>query len=121
MKKLKFIGILLVVGFIFYFVIVKPLFLDPYLLRNSPRYTVGTIIAVESSAEGGPTAEYSYKVNGKIYKGIRNIDARETLKVGERYIVKFYVYNPDNANILVDEPTLQETSAAPDDGWDSLP
>ena len=104
-----------------YFVIAKPVFIDPYQLRNNHRFTIGEIIKIEEVAEGNPAATYVYNVNGKTYKGNLSMPSHHDFNVGEKYFVMFYVKNPGNSEILIDERTNRQTDNMPVEGWLALP
>ena len=121
MNNLRALATIALIAIGTYFVIAKPVFIDPYLLRNNHRFTIGEIITIEAVAEGGPVATYIYNVNGKTYKRGANVTTQHEYTVGEKYFVMFYVKNPGNSDLLIDERTNRGTDNMPADGWLALP
>lgn len=121
MKKIKTVSITAIIVILIYFLVAKPIFIDPYLLQKNHRFTIGEIIAIEEVAEGGPMATYIYNVNGKTYKRGISLSNQHNYVVGAKYFVMFYIKNPGNADLLSDERTNRGTDNMPADGWLALP
>lgn len=115
MKNIKKWALTVIAITALYFVIVKPVIINPYLLRNNHRFTIGQIIKIEEVAEGNPAATYIFNVNGKEYKGNLSMPSYQDFNVGEKYFIMFYVKNPQNSSILIHERTNRQTDDMPDD------
>ncbi|NIG54878.1 hypothetical protein [Chitinophaga sp. Cy-1792] len=101
MKWKKFIGP--IIGLVLlYFIILRPLFINPYLLREHHEFTRGTIIDVVTGSEGSPSAVFEYTVDNKRYSGYLNLDIGINVKIGEHYNVMYYPPNPKNSELLID-------------------
>lgn len=103
MRFYKIIGPLVLI-ITFYFLLLKPLFINPYLLRKKHEYKVGLIIRIEGSVEGDPMATYQYVVSNRVYRRSITIDGGRIVKVGDKFNVMYNPDNPKNAKILIDEP-----------------
>ena len=54
--NLKKIAIIDLIALISYFIIAKPVFIDPYLLRNNHWFTIGEIVKIKEVAERNQAA-----------------------------------------------------------------
>jgi hypothetical protein len=77
LKNLKKIAIIALIALISYFIIAKPVFIGPYLLRNNHRFTIGEIVRTQEVAEGNLSMPSHHDFN-----------------VGEKYFIMFYEKDP---------------------------
>ena len=88
-----------------YFFLVKPLIINEYLLATNSESTTGKVIKKKGAARGGPEYIFLYKVAGKEYQGLFPEDTRYNVKIGDCFVVNYYVKNPSIASIDLDNKT----------------
>ena len=90
-------------------------------LNNNYKYTVAKVIKIKAAADGGgQSAIFNYTVDGKLYEGFVPIYFETTIKIGNKYYIKFYPNNPNNSEIT-EIPYLDTLISIPPSGWDRIP
>jgi len=91
-------------------------------LNSNYKYSVAKVIKIDASADGGgPIAIFTYRVNGKIYKGSAAISSKTDIyKIGRNFYIRFYPKNPNNSD-LTEKPFNDTLRVIPPSGWDRIP
>src|SRR6266542_4127302 len=116
----RLIAIICVTGLSYIFI--NYLVVRPLLLENNYRYTICSINKIKSSVNGGPDACFNYTINNKTYEGLYDLGGlHPEVKIGQKYLLKFYPPNPKNAKFLIDSPCDIGLEEVPTNGWKELP
>ena len=66
-------------------------------------YSIATIIKIGSAVSGGPDADFVYCVKSVKYYGFTDLRGRQnTIKVGDKFMVKYKYENPQKGLILIE-------------------
>ncbi len=81
--------------------------------NNNPKYTFGVIIGKSTGARGIKYIDYSFVVNGKVYKSFITIDfckhcINNCCAIGAKVTVKYEADNPSNCALVY--PSSSESS-----------
>ena len=91
-------------------------------LERSFKFTLAEITGFERSAEGTPYINYQYTVNDKEFYGyFTRIREFEYIKVGDKFLVKYFPKDPNIGRIQTDYPIFSSFKNAPRDGWNEIP
>ncbi len=87
---------------------------------SDSKYTIGLV--TEFDTRGFSYFYYfDYIVNGIQYSGLATPHSYKPSQVmGKRFYVRYYPPDPDNSEILFDQP-VSDSIHAPPDGWEELP
>ncbi len=131
LKNKRTQNIILLIFFISFFgVIIIWGQIDQRKLKEGPsNYTIATITEFSCGSKVPPWFDYTFKVKNKIYKSSYSIaDKMRRLPghvlhsyEGKRFLVKFYVADPDINELLVYEPVPKQIKEAPEEGWKGIP
>lgn len=95
--------------FIMLYVFAKRYVIDESKLFSNHRFTIATVYKISYPVDGGADADYEYCVDKINYKGYEQFDPqKQKIKVGARYLMKYYPPNPKVARIIFDR--LYDTS-----------
>lgn len=93
----------LVVAFLL-FIAIKRYVIEDNKLVNNHEFTEAKIFEITNGSEGSPVAEFQFTVKGKLYKSYYTEDNFNQIKIGEKYLLKYYPPDPNIARILLDKP-----------------
>ena len=87
------------------FIFIKRYVYEDNLLIKSYQYTEATVYKISYPVDGGPDANFKFIVNNIEYKDYILFDSRyPKIKVGDKYMVKYYPSNPKIVRLLLDKP-----------------
>jgi hypothetical protein len=89
---------------------------------NDYRYTVATVTSIEALLNGGPAANITYSVNGKLYKGWIERD-RFNIKLykDDRIYFMYLIANPEYGEAVSEKLVPDTLKVIPPSGWKKLP
>ncbi len=114
-KSAIFLGLLLLVAFIF--ALVSSIVMKSNRNEDA-RYTIGIVVKKIHSLNGT-----SYKVKYRVYSTdfVKNFPAfGDPNPVGRKYFIKFEKGNPENAE-MIEDYWANPDAVAPDTGWLKIP
>lgn len=92
------------VGLILFIFIKRYVYEDNLLIENY-QFAEATVYKISYPVDGGPDAEFKFTVNNIEYKDYKQFDSRyPKIKVGDKYMVKYYPNNPKIVRLLLDKP-----------------
>ena len=78
---------------------------DDGKLNSNHQFTIATVYNISYPVDGGPDADFQYCVNQVVYKDYITFNANQhKIKVGNKFILKYYPPNPKIARILLEQP-----------------
>ena len=106
MKRVQIDKIVAVVMVVFLlFLGIKRYIIDENKLDTNYKITEAIIYKISYPADGGPDADFQYIVNKKVYNGYKPFDPTvQKIKVGNKFLLKYYPPNPKIAKIFLDKP-----------------
>lgn len=89
------------------FLFAKRYIVDDGKLNTQYRITVALVYEISYPVDGGPDAKYEYCVNHQIFKSYESFNnQRQKIKVGDKFLLKYYPLNPKIARIIFEKPVL---------------
>ena len=88
-------------------------------LEQNARYTIG-VTGKSFGARHGSTIEYFYNVNNTKYRQTQSKKG-EVNYPGGKYIIVFSMVDPQNSEILFNQPVYSAGLKAPENGWSTKP
>ena len=93
-----------------------------YRINQNIRYTIATTIRRITTPRNNSQIQFSFLVNGKIFKGSGpDIDKYKIKYPNGRYYLKFPLKSPESNQVLWDRPVPDSVTKVPDEGWEVLP
>ena len=66
---------------------------------------IATVYKISYPVNGGPDADFQYFVNQIVYNDYISFNTnQQKIKVGNKYLLKYYPPNPKIARVLLDQP-----------------
>lgn len=84
---------------------VKRYVFDDGKLNSNHRFKIATMYKISYPVNGGPDADFQYCVNQIVYDDYISFNTnQQKIKVGNKYLLKYYPPNPKIARVLLDQP-----------------
>lgn len=109
---------------LFLVLVITKFYIDRYKLENENRITVGYVFdVVQLYGRSGYSLYFNYTVNGKKYEKDLTVYKNQNPEslLNKRFFVSFYPPNPNNSQILLNEPVPDQLKEVPLDGWEKIP
>lgn len=89
-------------------------------LKKYGRYTIGITTKKETTPKGGIDFDYTFTIMGKKYEGFDAYNPKIQVP-GGRYYVIFSSKNPEQNEMLINQPVHDSIREVPPEGWREIP